>query len=135
MSTFGAIDIAASGLGVSKFWMDTIGHNLANVNTVRPAGEEPFRAQLVVAQEVGQPGGVGQGSRVAAVVRQEGDAPIRFDPAHPLADEDGYVTDPVVDMAGQMTDLIVASRSYQMNLRVLEDAREAYQAALRLGQR
>lgn len=135
MSTFGSLDIAASGLGVSKFWMDTIGHNLANVNTVRAADEEPFRAQLVVAQENRTAFGVGRGASVAAVVRQEGDAPLTFDPAHPLADENGYVAGPVVDMAGQMTDLIVASRSYQMNLQVLRDAREAYQAALRLGQR
>lgn len=135
MSTFGSLDIAASGLGVSKFWMDTIGHNLANVNTVRAADEEPFRAQLVVAQENRTALGVGRGASVAAVVRQEGDAPLTFDPDHPLADEDGYVAGPVVDMAGQMTDLIVASRSYQMNLEVLRDAREAYEAALRLGQR
>lgn len=135
MSTFASLDIAASGLGVTKFWMDTIGHNLANVNTVRAAGEEPFRAQLVVAQENRSVVGAGQGSRVAAVVRQEGDAPLTFDPSHPLANEAGYVVGPVIDMAGQMTDLIVASRSYQMNLQVLRSARESYEAALRLGQR
>lgn len=135
MSTFGSLDIAASGLGVSKFWMDTIGHNLANVNTVRSGDEEPFRAQMVVAQEQKSPLGTGRGAGVAGVIRQEGDAPLQFDPDHPLADEDGYVTGPVVDMAGQMADMIVASRSYQMNLEVLRDAREAYQAALRLGQK
>lgn len=135
MSTFGALDVAASGLGVSKFWLDTIGHNLANVNTVRPGDEEPFRAQMVVARERPSPTGVGRGAAVVDVVRQEGDASLRFDPGHPLADENGYVVEPVIDMAGQMADLIIASRSYQMNLEMLRSAREAYQAALRLGQK
>ena len=58
-----------------------------------------------------------------------------FDPDHPSADAQGYVTMPLVDLAGQMTDLILATRSYQMNVQVLQDAREAYQTALRIGQR
>ena len=50
MSAFTTLDIAGSGMHVSRFWLDTIAHNLANVNTVRSADEEPFRAQMVVAR-------------------------------------------------------------------------------------
>lgn len=130
MSMFHTLDIAASGMGLSRFWMDTIGHNLANSNTVRSGDEEPFRAQMVLARER-QGGGV----EIAGAIRQEGDPTRVFDPAHPASDDNGYVTLPVIDLAGQMTDLIVASRSYQMNLEVLRDAREAYQSALNLGRR
>ncbi|HHC08810.1 MAG TPA: flagellar basal body rod protein FlgC [Actinobacteria bacterium] len=131
---FESLDIAASGVGLAQTWLDTIAHNLANVNTVRPPGEEPFRADLVWAEEnVEGPGYNGSGVRVRRFVDQEG-APMRvYDPTHPLADEDGIVTLPVVDMAGQMADLIVAQRSYQLNLRVIETSREAYETALRIG--
>jgi flagellar basal-body rod protein FlgC len=56
-----------------------------------------------------------------------------YDPDHPLASEEGYVVRPVVEMAGQMSDLIVAQRGYQMNIQVIRAGEEAYQAALRIG--
>ena len=55
MSMFGALDTAASGVGLGRVWMDVIADNVANVNTVRPAGEEPFRASTVVAQSQQRP--------------------------------------------------------------------------------
>ncbi|MFO7299351.1 MAG: flagellar basal body rod protein FlgC [Actinomycetes bacterium] len=136
MTAFVTLDIAGSGLHVSRFWLDTISHNLSNVNTVRPGDEEPFRAQMVIAREkVSAVGGPGRGVEVAAVMRRPGDPARVYDPQHPEADEQGYVTMPHVDLAGQMADLILATRSYQINVQVLQDAREAYQTALRIGQR
>lgn len=136
-STFSMMDIGRTGVGFSRYWMDTISHNLANVNTVNPAGEEPFRARMVAARALGgEPfAPTGSGVAVGAVLEDETEAARHHDPANPLADEDGFVTMPVVDMAGQMTDLILANRSYQLNLKTIETGREAYQAALRLGQR
>ena len=55
--------------------------------------------------------------------------------ADPLADENGLVQLSQVDVATEMTDLIVASRHYQMNLRVVTAAEEAYEAALQIGRR
>jgi flagellar basal-body rod protein FlgC len=136
MSAFSTIDIARTGVGFSRYWMDALGHNLANVNTVRGPGEEPFRARLVVAQELGDEiAATGSGVQVGGVVEDERPAPRVYDPGSPLAEADGYVTHPVVDMAAQMSDLILANRTYQVNLRTVESAREAYQSALRIGQR
>ena len=136
MSTFSAIDIGRTGVGFSKYWTDVIAHNMANVNTVRAAGEAPFRQRLVVAQALGeQIAPTGSGTAVREVIEDQREAPTAFDPTNPLADEDGYVTHPVVDMAGQMTDLILANRTYQVNLKVIETGREAYQSALRIGTR
>lgn len=136
MSLFSAMDIGRTGAGFGRYWMDTIGHNLANVNTVNPAGEEPFRARMVVAQSLRGPFAPnGSGIGVRAVLEQGGDAAVVSDPTNPLADAEGNVTMPVVDMAAQMTDLILANRHYQLNLKTIETGREAYQAALRLGQR
>jgi flagellar basal-body rod protein FlgC len=134
MGAFDTIDIAASGADVSQTWLDAIAHNLANVNTVRATDEEPFRALLVHAEEnLDVRGGAGEGVRAVEILRSDGDPMWVFDPEHPLADEEGYVVHPVIDVAGQMSDLIVAQRSYQMNLQVVRTGEEAYQAALRIG--
>ena len=136
VSTFSAIDIGRTGVGFSRYWMDVIAHNMANVNTVNPAGQEPFRARFVVARELADGfAPTGSGVEVEAVEADERDPARTYDPGSPLADAQGYVTQPVVDLAGQMTDLVLANRSYQLNLRTVESAREAYQSALRIGQR
>lgn len=132
---FGALDIAVSGATVSRIWMDAISDNVANTNTVRPAGEEPFRARLVVAEAVRDGDGTRGGVRVTGIVENEGIAPVTYDPANPLADENGLVTRPVVDIGQEMTNLILASRSYEANLSVVDRVRDAYLAALRIGQR
>ncbi len=134
MSIFGAMDIAATGIRLGQVWMDTVAHNVANVNTVTRTDEEPFRAQLVVAEESTRvPGAPGNGVRVKAITRLEGDAPIVQDPLNPLADEDGNVQLPLVDLPGQLADLVLASRSYQVNVSVLQQSQAAYEAAMRLG--
>jgi len=137
MSSFSAIDIGRTGVGVSRYWMDTVAHNLANVNTVRPAGEEPFRQRMVVAQEIagGPYAATGSGAQVGDLVEDDTEAPRAYDPANPMADAEGYITQPVVDLAGQMADLMLANRTLQANLRTIETGREAYQSALRLGAR
>jgi flagellar basal-body rod protein FlgC len=136
MSAFSSIDIGRTGIGFAHHWMDAIAHNLANVNTVRPGDEEPFRARLVAARALQDeivPGG--SGVALARVVDSGGEPARTYDPGNPLADAEGYVVQPVVDLAGQLSDLIIANRTYQANLKTIETGREAYQAALRLGQR
>lgn len=130
---FRTLDIAMSGAQVSRTWMDAIADNVANINTVRPAGEEPFRARLVVARAVRNGDGVGDGVAVDSIIAAGGDPARVFDPRNPLADEFGLVTRPVVDLGQQMTDLILASRSYEANLAVVDRVRDTYMAALRIG--
>ena len=133
MGAFDAIDIAQTGADVSQLWLEAIAHNIANVNTIRSADEEPFRALLVHAEESLDGGGVGEGTRAVQILRSEGEPMWVFDPEHPLASEDGYVVRPVVDMAKEMADMIAAQRSYQLNLQVIKTNEETYQSALQIG--
>jgi flagellar basal-body rod protein FlgC len=75
----------------------------------------------------------GGGVAVAGVVDQAGDPAMMYQPDSPLADGQGYVQGAVVDLPGQMGDLILASRSYQANLSVFKEARDALQVATTLG--
>lgn len=133
MSMFNSLDIAMSGARLSRTWMDAISDNVANVNTIRPADEEPFRARLVVARAVRGSDGTAHGVTVDSITEAVGDPDVFYSPTHPLADENGLVTRPLVDMSQQMTDLVLASRSYEANLSVVDRVRETYMAALRIG--
>ena len=133
MSAFGVLDIGSTGANVHGQWLQVIAHNLANVNTINPPDEEPFRQILLHAQEANDDGGIGEGVRSYQLIEWDADPVMTYDPDHPLADDEGYVTRPAVDVAGQMSDLIVASRAYQMNLEVVRSSREAYEAALQIG--
>ena len=134
-TTFSAMDIGRTGVGFSHHWLDTIAHNLANINSDTATDAEPFRAVRALARpnQRGPFAESGSGVHLAAQVLDDRDAPVRFDPNHPLADEDGNVAGPVMDTVGMMSDLIIAQRSYQSNLRTVQSAREAYEAALQLG--
>lgn len=132
-SSFSSIDIARSGLGFNKFWMDTIAHNISNINTMTNPGQEPFRALMVVAMPISQNSGAGGGVAVSQVVAQQGDPALTVDPDNPLADANGNVAAPVVDLGSQMGDLIMASRSYQANMSVFKEARQSLEAATSLG--
>jgi flagellar basal-body rod protein FlgC len=127
--TFDAIGIAGTGLTLHRKWLDAVSDNLANVNTVKPTSGDAFRARYVVAQE-------GEGnSGVYVQGAAYGDAAGRlvYAPDHPLADAEGYVRYPDIDLASQMGQLIMAQRGYQANAAVVDRAKETYQAALQIG--
>ncbi len=71
--------------------------------------------------------------RVEQLVERGGDPEIVYDPDNPLADAEGYVTRPTVDMSQEMTNLLLANRLYGANLSVMQQARDSYQAALQIG--
>lgn len=130
MSIFGAIGIAQSGLTVHRTWLDAVSDNLSNMSTVTSTNEEAFRARYVLAEE--NPGPEG-GVRVAGAAFGSAEGRLVYEPNHPLADENGYVRYPDIDMASEMSQLVMAQRGYQANAAVVDRAREAYQAALQIG--
>lgn len=131
---FSSLGVAASGMGVYKTWIDATADNVANVNTVRRTSESAYRAKYVVAAAVpGGTNGVGRGSAVASIGQGDRDGTVVYDPNHPLADEQGMVRYPSVNLVDQMTHLIIAQRAYQANVTVFERARDSYLRALEIG--
>jgi flagellar basal-body rod protein FlgC len=90
---------------------------------------------MVVAMPLSADSPTGGGVYVSAVLEQGGDPVLVDDPDHPLADDAGYVAEAVVDLPGQMGDLIVASRAYQANMSVFSQSRDALETATTLGRR
>jgi flagellar basal-body rod protein FlgC len=132
MAIFDTLGISASGLMVNRKWMDAVSDNISNINTVNPTNQDAFRERFINAQAVDYGSGTG-GVRVATTEFGSGEGRMVYEPDHPLADADGYVKYPDIDLGDQMTSLLMAQRAYQANLAVVERATNAYQAALRLG--
>jgi flagellar basal-body rod protein FlgC len=129
MSVFSVIGIAGTGATVYRKWLDAVSDNIANLNTVRATSEAAYQEKRVIAEPM--PGG---GVQVAGTVAgSSAEGKLVYEPTHPLADAEGYVRYPDVDLSSEMTQLIMAQRGYQANLSSVDRAREAYQAALQLG--
>ncbi len=133
MGTFAAIGIAGSGLDVYRKWLDAVSDNLANINTVRPTDEAAFQARYVVAQENDNMGGDSGGVHVAGAAYGSAEGRLVYEPSNPLADAEGYVRYPDIDMSSQMTQLIMAQRGYQANAAVIDRAKDMYTSALQIG--
>jgi flagellar basal-body rod protein FlgC len=131
MTMFGTMNTASSGLVVYRKWLDAVSDNIANINDVRSTSDSAFQARYVVAQAAnyGDAGGV----QVGGIALGDAKGRLVYQPDHPLADAEGNVRVPDIDLADQMTQLIIAQRGYQANLAVVSRAQDAYTAALQLG--
>ncbi|OJX80272.1 MULTISPECIES: flagellar basal body rod protein FlgC [unclassified Leifsonia] len=127
--TFDAIGIAGTGLTLHRKWLDAVSDNLANINTAKPTDGSAFQARYIVAQE-GQ--GV-TGAYVAGAAYGSAEGRMVYEPDNPVADAEGYVRYPDIDLSEQMGALIMAQRGYQANAAVVDRAKETYQAALQIG--
>jgi flagellar basal-body rod protein FlgC len=129
MSIFNAIGVAGTGVTVYRKWLDAVSDNIANMNTTTRTSENAFQARYVQAQAAQD----GNGAQVAGVQFGSAEGILAYEPDNPLADTEGYVRRPDIDMGSQMAQMIMAQRSYQANLSVVDRARDAYSAAINLG--
>jgi flagellar basal-body rod protein FlgC len=129
MSIFNAIGVAGTGVTVYRKWLDAVSDNIANMNNTSRTSENAFQARYVQAQAAQD----GNGAQVAGVQLGSAEGILAYEPDNPLADAEGYVRRPDIDMGSQMAQMIMAQRSYQANLSVVDRARDAYSAAINLG--
>jgi flagellar basal-body rod protein FlgC len=134
MSLFSAINISGSGLTAFRTWIDVLANNVANINTAKPTSGAAFQAQYVQAQEqAGGSDGVGGGVQVTALPQSSAAGRLTYQPDSPVADANGYVRLPDIDMGEQMGNLIMAQRAFQANAAVVDRARATYQDAINIG--
>ncbi|SEG58765.1 flagellar basal body rod protein FlgC [Marinobacterium lutimaris] len=144
MSLSNVFGIAGSAMNAQSIRLNTTASNLANAESVSSSEGETYRARKPIFS-VQQPtaddytaveAGLvpGQGVQVDGIV--ESDAPLRmaYEPSHPMADENGYVYYPNVNVVEEMADMISASRSFQINTEIMNTAKQMLQRTLTLGQ-
>jgi len=141
-------DIAGTGMNAQSLRLNTTASNLANAQSASSSVDEVYRSRqpvfaAIAQQAMGSVNGAGYsqneldanaGVQVLGIV--ESDAPLqrRYEPGHPKADADGYVFYPNVNPVEEMANMISASRSFQMNVEVMNSAKQMVQRVLTLGQ-
>ncbi|MCC7152254.1 MAG: flagellar basal body rod protein FlgC [Rubrivivax sp.] len=138
MSMFRIFEVAGSAVSAQSQRLNVVASNLANADTVAGPDGQAYKARQVVFQTVlmgarNQPEGAA-GVEVSTV--REDATPGRrvFDPKHPGADAEGYVTYSNVNAIEEMVNMISASRSYQNSVEVMNTARSLLQKTLQMGQ-
>ncbi len=131
---FNAFNISASGMYAQRIRMNTVASNLANYDSYTEEGT-PFRRLEVVFRAVENPENLERGEvpvRVEGIF--ESDEPFRivYDPDHPMADENGFVMKPNIDIAKEMVNMISAIRSYEANMTAFNMTREMAERTLEL---
>ncbi len=140
MSSFRIFDIAGSGMSAQSVRLNTVASNLANAESVSGDAKTAYRArhpvfEAVRAQLAGQSGGEqGAAVRINGIVEDTRAPEMRYQPGNPLANADGYVFAPNVNVVEEMVDMISASRAYQNNVEIMNTSKDLLLATLRLGQ-
>ena len=134
MNAFSSMRISASGLSAERLRMDTITSNLVNAQTTRTAeGDGPYTRKVAVFKEIldakQNPNGV------SAVEIEDDKSEYRkvYDPTHPDAGEDGYVSYPNVNLLNEMADMIASTRAYEANVDTLNANKSMFSKALEIG--
>ncbi|MCW5569932.1 MAG: flagellar basal body rod protein FlgC [Steroidobacteraceae bacterium] len=140
MSSFKTFDIAGSGMAAQSVRLNTVASNLANADSVAGSAAAVYKARhpvfAAVQQAQAQAGGAASGAavQVRGIVESDAAPVARYEPGNPLANPEGYVFAPNVNVVEEMVDMISASRSYQNNVEVMDTAKTMMMATLRLGQ-
>jgi flagellar basal-body rod protein FlgC len=145
MNLFAMFDISGSALTAERERAEVVASNMANAETTRTAKGGPYQRQEVIFGSAPVGGstfaerlasattdGNVQGVQVVKVVGDPTPAIRRFDPSHPDADAQGYVSYPAINPVQEMVDLMGASRSYQLNVSALQSTKQMIQQSLEI---
>ena len=144
MNLFAMFDVSGSALTAERERAEVVASNMANAETTRTANGGPYQRQEVVfgSTPVGDSSfaerlasatdGNIQGVQVVKVVTDPTPPIRRFDPSHPDADAQGYVSYPSINPVQEMVDLMGASRSYQLNVSALQSTKQMIQQSLEI---
>jgi len=138
MALLNIFDISGSALTAQAVRLNVIASNLANVDSVSSSLNKTYRARQPVFEtvyhDVMQQEATNVGVRVAGIV--ESNAPLRkeYRPAHPAANDEGYIFLPNVNAMEEMANMISASRNFQNNIEVINASKQMLLSTLRMGQ-
>ncbi|MGA3214608.1 MAG: flagellar basal body rod C-terminal domain-containing protein [Acidimicrobiales bacterium] len=134
MSMFPAVNIAGTGLEVDQTWIDAIGGNVANAQDAVTPGQPVYRDEEIVAGAAPASGSAsaGNGVEVTGIALGSAQGILTYDPSDPIANKKGYVAYPDVNIGNEMTSLVEAQVSYEVNAKVLQNSTDAYNAILQI---
>jgi len=133
MSLFDSMNIASTALSAQTTRINTIASNMANANTVASTPEDTYRARAPIFQAVLEGEADQLGVRVKSVEEIGREPRQEFEPEHPLADENGFIYKPDLDITTEMANMMSASRSFQSAIEVINTSKQLALRTLTLG--
>jgi flagellar basal-body rod protein FlgC len=136
MSYANLFDIAGMGMNAQSVRLNTVASNLANAQSAASSVDQVYRARhpVFAAVQKNALDAAAGWAEVLGIVESQAPLERQYEPGHPLADKDGYVLYPNVNVVEEMADMISASRSFQINVEMLQSAKSMAQRLLSLGQ-
>ncbi|MBB1318176.1 flagellar basal body rod protein FlgC [Shewanella sp. SR43-4] len=137
MSLFNIFNVSGSGMSAQSVRLNTTASNIANADSVSSSVDKTYRARHPIFEaemlKANSQQNSSPGVNVKGIV--ESDKPLikEYSPDHPMADGDGFIYKPNVNVMEEMADMISASRSYQMNVQVADATKSMLQQTLRMG--
>lgn len=147
MSIFSTFDISARGIYTQKLRMDISAQNIAHSDTILTDTNEPYRRKMAVLKEVRNKNTFkryldgygntlrGSGVTVSSIVESNDPFKLEYKPEHPLANADGYVRMPNVDTSSEMLEMLSATRAYEANVTVFNNAKAMFNKTMEIGGR
>ena len=134
MSLFDVFNVAGSAMSAQSQRLNVVSSNLANADSVTSSDGQPYKSKQVVFSAVPISNDSATGVKVQQVVEDTSPPKLMYNPQHPLADANGYVAMPNVNVVDEMVNMISASRSYQTNVDTMNAAKTMLMKALTIGQ-
>lgn len=136
MPSFKIFDVAGSGMSAQSVRLNTVASNLANADSISGDPNAVYKARHPIFEAVksAMQSPDGAAVKVRTIMESQAAPSARYEPGNPLANAEGYVYAPNVNVVEEMVDMISASRAYQNNVEVMNTSKELMLATLRLGQ-
>ncbi len=134
MSLFNIFNIASSSMAAQSQRLNVVASNLANADSATSSTGEAYRSRQVVFTTMKTEDKSASGVKVAGIVHDASPMKQVYEPKHPKADADGYVTMPNVNVVDEMVNMMSASRSYQNSVDMMNTTKTLLQKALTIGQ-
>ncbi len=134
MSLFNVFKISGSAMSAQSQRLNTVASNLANADSVTSANGKPYQSKQVVFKAVEDSQRGMSSVKVDKVIEDTSPAKMVYDPKHPMANADGYVSMPNVNVTEEMVNMISASRAYQNNVDTMNAAKSMLLKTLSMGQ-
>lgn len=138
MSLFNVMEIATTGMSAEGVRLNTTASNIANANSVSSSYDQTYKARHpVFAAELdraSQDQSKGAGVQVLGIVESPRPLQIEYSPGHPMADANGYIYKPNVNIVEEMADMMSASKAYETNVQVADTTKRIFRRVMMLGQ-
>lgn len=134
MSLFNVFKISGSAMSAQSMRLNTVASNLANAYSVVSSDGKPYQSKQVVFKAVQDAANKSSTVEVDRVIEDTKPGKMVYDPKHPMANADGYITMPNVNVTEEMVNMISASRAYQNNVETMNAAKTMLLKTLNIGQ-